>query len=230
MDSFTRVLDASERWFPEHSAESLLLSLLTAFVLGQLVAWVYTWTHSGVSYSRAFTQSLILMAIVVTLVMFVIGNNIITAFGLLGAMAIIRFRNVLKDTRDTVFVFFVLVLGIATGTQRYLTAFVGTAAFALVSLYLSSTSFGALGKSDGHLSLRLAKDGDERDLTRAIAGFCRTVKRISVRRGGFEETSEFLFQIRLRDPRRSQDLLDEVRALPSVTDASLVVRDELLEV
>lgn len=230
MDWFTRVLDASEGWFPEHSAESLLLSLLTAFVLGQVVAWVYTGTHSGVSYSRAFTQSLILMAVVVTMVMFVIGNSIITAFGLIGAMAIIRFRNVLKDTRDTVFIFFVLVLGIAAGTQRYVTAFVGTAAFALLSIYLHATDFGALGRFDGHLSLRLAKGGDEADLARAIEAFCRSIKRISVRRGGFEDDSEYLFQIRLRDPRRGQALLEEVRALPHVTDASLVVRDELLEV
>lgn len=230
MNWFAQVLDASERWFPEQSAESLLLSLLTAFVLGQLVAWIYVWTHSGVSYSRAFTQSLVLMVIVVTLVMFVIGNSIITAFGLIGAMAIIRFRNVLKDTRDTVFIFFVLVLGIATGTQRYMTSILGTAAFGLVALYLSSTSFGSLGRFDGHLSLRLAKVGDEREVTQAIEAFCRSVKRISVRRGGVEETSEYLFQVRLRDPRRSQELLDGVRSLPSVTDASLVVRDELLEV
>lgn len=230
MDWLAQVLDGSGRWVPDPSPESLLLSLLSAFVLGQLVAWIYVWTHSGVSYSRSFTQSLILMAMVVTLVMSVIGNSIITAFGLIGAMAIIRFRNVLKDTRDTVFVFFVLVLGIGTGTQRYVTSILGTLAFGLVALYLYYTSFGTLGRFDGHLSLRLARQGDESELTRAIEAFCRSVKRISVSRGGIEETSEFLFQVRLRDRRRGQELLDGLRSLPGVSEAALVLRDELLEV
>ena len=102
----------------DFSAESTLLALLLAFVLGQVIAWVYAWSHSGLFYSRSFTQSLVLMTLVVSMVMYVIGNSIITAFGLLGALALIRFRNVLKDTRDTVFVFIVLVVGMSVGSQR----------------------------------------------------------------------------------------------------------------
>lgn len=230
MRRFAEILDSSNRWFPDYSLKTLVLSLLCAFVLAQVVAWVYTWTHSGLSYSRTFTQSLLLMAIVVTLVMFVIGNNIITAFGLIGAMAIIRFRNVLKDTRDTVFIFFVLLLGMATGTQRYGMAFVGTSVFVLVALYLSYTSFGSLGRHDGHLNLRLRRAGDETELDHTLHRFCRSVKRISIRQSGTEEQAEYLFQIRFRDRRRHRDLLEALRSLGSVSDLSLVLRDELSEV
>ena len=66
------------------------------------------------------------MTVVVSMVMFVIGNSIITAFGLLGALALIRFRNVLKDTRDTVFVFIALVVGMAVGAQRFATALISS--------------------------------------------------------------------------------------------------------
>ena len=124
MDQFVSALEGSNRWFADYSIESILLSLLLAFVLGQFIAWVYAWSHSGLSYSRSFTQSLVLMTLVVSVVMYVIGNSIITAFGLLGALALIRFRNVLKDTRDTVFVFMSLVIGMAVGSQRYMTAIV----------------------------------------------------------------------------------------------------------
>ena len=86
------------------------------------------------------------MTMVVSLVMYVIGNSIITAFGLLGALALIRFRNVLKDTRDTVFVFIALVTGMAVGSQRYMTAIVGTIALLLATFYLTTTSFGTLGR------------------------------------------------------------------------------------
>ena len=230
MGRFLEVLGSSNRWFPDYSLETMVLSLLMAFVLAQVVAWVYTWTHTGLSYSRAFTQSLMLMAVVVTLVMFVIGNNIITAFGLIGAMAIIRFRNVLKDTRDTVFVFFILILGMATGTQRYMTSIVGTAAFILLALYMHYTAFGTLRRFDGHLSLSLAGGGDENELTGLLRRFCRSIKRLSIRQSGSADSASYLFQIRLRDRRRQNELLDALRSLDAVGDVSLLLRDELSEV
>lgn len=137
----------------------MLLSLLLAFVLGQLIAWVYRRTHSGLSYSRSFTESMVLITMVVTLVMFVIGNNIVTAFGLIGALAIIRFRNVLKDTRDTVFVFFALVLGMALGSLRYGPAILGTLLLLAATVYLNWIRFGTNGLFDGHLSFRLEDGG-----------------------------------------------------------------------
>ena len=69
---------------PAYTLENLALTLLLGVFLGQVVAWVYMWTHTGVSYTRSFTQSLVLLTIVVSLVMFVIGNSIVTAFGLIG--------------------------------------------------------------------------------------------------------------------------------------------------
>ena len=116
---FIEAIDASNRLNADYSVQSTILTLLLAFVLGQAIAWIYAWSHSGLSYSRTYTQSLVLMTIVVSLVMMVIGNSIVTAFGLLGALALIRFRNVLKDTRDTVFVFMSLVVGMSVGTQRF---------------------------------------------------------------------------------------------------------------
>ena len=83
---------------------ALLASLMIAAFIGLAVAWVYQRTHHGLSYSRGFTQSLVVLTMGATLLIFVIGDSLVTAFGLLGALAIVRFRNVLKDTRDTVYV------------------------------------------------------------------------------------------------------------------------------
>jgi hypothetical protein len=122
--------------------QAVLLSLLLAFVLGQVIAWVYYFTHSGLSYSRSYVQSLILITVVVAMVMGVIGNNIITAVGLMGALALVRFRNVIKDTRDVVFIFCSLVVGMAAGSQRYLTAIMGTVILCAIAVYLHITNFG----------------------------------------------------------------------------------------
>jgi uncharacterized membrane protein YhiD involved in acid resistance len=229
MSPLLQALDASSAPLHEGPVESALLGLLLALVLGQAIAWTYAATHTGLSYSRTFTQSLVLLTMIVSLVMMVIGNNIITAFGLIGALAIIRFRNVLKDTRDTVFVFLALVVGMAAGSEKYVTAIIGTAATALVILYLHYTSFGTLGRFDGHLSLLAAPMEDGDAFTSVLRRFCRSVKRMSVRQSGSDSTAEYIFQIRLRDRERSQELLDTLRTTPGVADVSLVLRDELHE-
>jgi hypothetical protein len=230
VDQFMRALEGSNRWFADYSFESIVLSLLLSFVLGQLIAWIYSWSHSGLSYSRSFTQSLVLMTLVVSLVMYVIGNSIITAFGLLGALALIRFRNVLKDTRDTVFVFIALVTGMAVGSQRYMTAIVGTVALALAALYLDMTSFGTQGRFDGYLTCRLSAGSDRSDMSQLLHRFCRAIKQVSTRQSGEEEGAEMVYQVGLRDRERVAELLDELRGLPGVSHASLVLRNELSEV
>ncbi len=230
MDQLMHALEGSNRWFADYSFEAIVLSLLLSFVLGQLIAWIYAWSHSGLSYSRSFTQSLVLMTLVVSLVMFVIGNSIVTAFGLLGALALIRFRNVLKDTRDTVFVFIALVVGMSVGSQRYMTAIVGTAALGLAVLYLDLTSFGTLGRFDGYLTCRLATDLDRGQLSRLLDRFCRAVKQVSTRQSGDEQGAELVYQIGLRDRERGGELLEELRRLEGMRHASLVMRSELSEV
>jgi len=231
MQGFFEALDASNRLNADYSFGTIVLTLLLAFVLGQVIAWMYAWTHSGLSYSRSYTQSLVLMTIVVSLVMLVIGNSIVTAFGLLGALALIRFRNVLKDTRDTVFVFMALVVGMAVGTQRFQLAILGTIVLLSIAWYLNATSFGTLGRYDGYLTLRLSAAGRGREEpTALLRRFCRAFKQISTRQSGEEESAEFVFQVGLRDRERSAELLRELRGVEGVIHASLVLRSEMSEI
>jgi len=214
-----------------YTPEAMALSLLLAFVVGQFLAWVYLRIHSGLSYSRTFTQSLVLLTMVVALVMFVIGNSIVTAFGLIGALAIIRFRNVLKDTRDTVFVFFALVIGMAIGSQRHLAAIIGALALAFVSFYLHFTRFGSLSPFDGHLNCRLSGEGrDQADgaLSGVLRAHCRSARRVSVREAG--GGAEYVYQVRLRDPGRSGDFVAAIEGLTGVGEVGLVLRDEYAEI
>lgn len=213
----------------DRSIEAMLLSFLLAFVLGQVVAWVYSRTHSGLSYSRSFTQSLVIMTLVVSLVMFVIGNSIVTAFGLLGALALIRFRNVLKDTRDTVFVFISLVVGMAVGTQRFLLAIIGTAVLILVVLFLDLTAFGTLGRFDGYLTLRGAHRTNG-EAERVLRRYCREIKHVSSRRAAGTSIEEIVYEIGLRDRARGDDLLEELRRIAGVEHASLMIRTQYAEV
>jgi Domain of unknown function (DUF4956) len=90
--------------------------LIAAFILGCGVAAIYRWTHrKDAQYSPTFVTTLVLMAVLVAVVTQVIGQNSARAFGLLGALAIVRFRTIVRDTRDTAFVVFAVVEGMAVG-------------------------------------------------------------------------------------------------------------------
>lgn len=232
MDQLGVLLDGVNTAVPEFTLREAALALLLAFVLGQLVAWVYVRTHSGLSYSRSFTQSLVVMTMLVTMVMFVVGNSIITAFGLLGALALIRFRNVLKDTRDTVFVLLALAVGMACGTQRYSLAVFATAVVLLVMGYLDWTAFGTFGHFDGYLTLRLEPGvgSPNGDMKAVLHRHCRAVKQLASRHAGAGQPSELVFQIGLRDREGGTQLVADLREIEGLSDAALALHDQLAEI
>src|SRR5213594_1258566 len=136
---------------------AMVLGLLLAFGAGQVIAWVYMLTHSGLSYSRSFVNSLIIMPVLVSSVMMVLSNNLITAFGMMAVFAIVRFRNILRDTLDTTYVLTSIVIGMATGTQKYASAIICCALVALAMLYLWYTSFGSRHRYDVIINLHWAR-------------------------------------------------------------------------
>ncbi|MDA1264807.1 MAG: DUF4956 domain-containing protein [Planctomycetota bacterium] len=209
--------------------EGMFISLLLAFAIGQVIAIVYARTHHGLSYSRSFTQSLVLLVIIAALVMFVIGDDVVAAFGLIGALAIIRFRNVLKDTRDTAFVFMSLVLGMAVGAERHGIAVVGGSFLLMAAIWLHVIRFGTNGYFDGHLSYRTQQAAEEavRQLRQLISAYCRKVVTVTVHDGG--GVVEHVLQVRLRDRSRGGELLDQLREVEGVDDVSLVLRDDHAE-
>src|SRR3954447_8721137 len=132
---------------------TLILGLLLAMLCGRILAWVYMLTHSGLSYSRSFVNSLVVMPILVSLVMQVLNNNLVTAFGLMAVFAIVRFRNILRDTLDTSYILVVIVIGMACGTWKFSTAIVGCLVTVLIMLYMWGTGFGSRQRYDMILNL-----------------------------------------------------------------------------
>src|SRR6266481_3191624 len=140
---------------------AVLLGLLLAFACGHVIAWVYMLTHSGLSYSRSFVNALIVMPTIVSLVMMVLQNNLITAFGMMAVFAIVRFRNILRDTLDTTYILTVLVIGMAAGTQKFTTTIIGCLLVAIAMIYLWYTSFGSRHRYDIIINLHWARSVKE---------------------------------------------------------------------
>lgn len=232
MNQIWQILEGTRISGSVFTPQNVLLSLLLAFILGQVIAWVYYFTHSGLSYSRSYVQSLVLVTIVVAMVMGVIGDNIIRAFGLMGALAIIRFRNVVKDTRDIVFIFCSLVVGMAAGSQRYDIAVGGTIVISLIALYLYLTGFGTHEPHNGFLRFSLKGHiGPKHPVPAILKRFCGNFTLISVQDSGFgSPLVEYAYQLMIRNAAKNEQMLSELEKIESIENISLTMQEQLLEV
>jgi hypothetical protein len=207
---------------------AMMLGLLLAFAAGQVIAWVYMLTHSGLSYSRTFVNALIVMPLLVCLVMMVLSNNLITAFGMMAVFAIVRFRNILRDTLDTSYILSAIVVGMATGTQKYASAVVGTAVVVLALLFLWYTSFGSRHRYDLIVNLHWARPAkDMPDLRRVLDRHSWKTHLASQRSHEGYEGTDLSFRLLLRDSNRVEELLTELRQVLGVSRVtSMLAEDE----
>lgn len=205
-----------------------LLGLLLAFAGGQLIAWVYMMTHSGLSYSRSFVNALIIMPVVTCLVMMVLSNNLVTAFGMMAVFAIVRFRNILRDTLDTSYVLIVIVLGMATGTQKFASAILGVLLCSGSMLYLWYTSFGSRHRYDLIVNLHWSRSLKELlDLRRVLDRHTWKAHLASQRSHEGYEGTDLSYRLLLRDSNRAEDLLTELRQVTGVSRVtSMLAEDE----
>lgn len=131
--------------------EQIFMSFLLALVLSSVTATVYRWTFQGFSYSRSFVHTMILGAIIVAMLIMAIGNNLARGLGILGTLAIIRFRTPIRDPRDMMFLFASLGLGVACGANTFDVAIVGTIFISITALILHWSPFAPRRQYEGLL-------------------------------------------------------------------------------
>jgi hypothetical protein len=120
-DIFTSAFSEAINFTPLH----VLISLFIAFLAGATIAWIYLRTTKNGEFGGTFPITLTLLCILIAMVTQVIGDNVARAFGLVGALSIVRFRTVVRDTRDTAFVIFAVVVGMAIGAWNFWVAAIG---------------------------------------------------------------------------------------------------------
>ena len=118
------------------SVESIVIQIVSAVIISFAIYISYWYTHIGTAYSKKFNVSLITLTILTATVMTVIGNNIALSLGMVGALSIVRFRTAIKDSRDTTYIFWAIIVGICCGVGDYLVASIGTCAVFIVLLFL----------------------------------------------------------------------------------------------
>ena len=139
--------------------QDIAVRILAASVLSAVIFASYWFTHAGTSYSRKFNVSLVTLTVLTCTVMTVIGNNIALSLGMAGALSIVRFRTAVKDSRDTIYIFWAVIVGLCSGVGDFWTAIIGSAVVALVLLLM-----GRVRNENRMLLIIKAQKGLERDI------------------------------------------------------------------
>lgn len=114
------------------SYNDIFSQILAAAVISLAIYISYWYTHEGTIYSKKFNLSLVVLTILTATVMTVIGNNVALSLGMVGALPIVRFRTAIKDSRDAMYIFWAIVIGICCGVGDYLVATIGSSIIFIV--------------------------------------------------------------------------------------------------
>lgn len=118
------------------SFEDMLLRIIVSCLIGFAIFLSYKLSHTGTIYSKKFNVSLVILTTLTGMVMTVIGNNIALSLGMVGALSIVRFRTAIKDSRDTVYIFWAIIVGICCGVGDYTVAIIGSIVVFIITLIL----------------------------------------------------------------------------------------------
>jgi uncharacterized membrane protein YhiD involved in acid resistance len=214
----TNFLDYS---IAEFSSAVILFNLVFAFLLGLAIAWTYIKTHRGLSYSQSFIFTLVILAILGSVVMMIVRNNLIGAFALLGAFSLIRFRTIIKETKDVAFLFFSLATGVAVGTNNYMVAIMTTIFVSLVIFILTKYNFGSLTK--GGALVTFTANGDFRDdgYKNIFKNYLKSYSLLQIKSSA-ENLREYSFAIRFRDEGETDKFIEKLQALSGVENADII--------
>jgi uncharacterized membrane protein YhiD involved in acid resistance len=159
-----------------------------------------------------------------------IGNNLARGLGILGTLAIIRFRTPIRDPRDIIFLFACLGIGIAVGSGVYTAAIMGTFAFCLVAFFLHVSPFASQREHEGLLRVLVPANTKVDEVVESILHkYCQQMSLVASREAMQGDAVEYAYQIRLLDPSYHSDLLDDLREEEAVQEVNLLMQRSTVE-
>lgn len=211
----------------ESNAAIVILNLVFVFMLELVIAWIYRKTHRTLSYSQSFVSTIILMGVIASLIMMVVTENIVGAFALLGAFSLIRFRTIVKETRDIAFVFFALAIGVAVGTNNYVVALLGTALISIAILVLDHFNFGSAARG-GYIAVILAHKPFTPEVKNPWHALVKIHHILNIKTLG-EDISEYTLGVQLKNPTDASALVDALRKSSGVQNVELMSGKDVVE-
>ena len=221
------LINTSNLTLTELSSALIVFNIIVSLVLGVIIAVVYQKTHKGISYSRSYVESLVMMSVLATIAMMILGNNLVRALGILGVFTLIRFRTIIKDTKDTTFLFFSLAMGMAIGTANYTIAFIGTTLLSGIIFLLAKYNFGSLIK-EGYLLVFVAdKNFSMESGKQLLDEFLESYKLLQIK--SQDEEREYYLSVKFKANKNPDQLINRMSSNPSIKIVDLITGKDAVE-
>ncbi len=219
----TSINDQLQEFQAVYFPNEIIFNLILSFFLGLLISYVYKKTHKGMSYSQSFMITNIFLSLIVCMVIMTIGNSISRAFALVGALSIIRFRTVIKDPKDIVYIFWSLAAGMVCGTGQYFLAFASSLVITIVAYILHKTNYGSIYKSEFILQFRFEKtDEQEASYTKKLSSFCSASTLLNSEPSSDNKSLKLTFDIVLKEEEDVNKFILNISGCKGVSEASIV--------
>ena len=217
----TELLSAQGNLFT-YSYPEIIINILLAIILGFVISIIYMETHKGLSYSQSFTLTILFVAVIVAVVMMVIGGSLARAFALVGALSIIRFRTVIKDTKDTAYVFLALAVGMAAGTSNYFLAVVSTFIICLLALVVHYFNYGALYKSEFILRFNYHQSNNENEYLSVLDRYAKQHHMLHIEPTGDPERLNLTIDVNMKQDEAPEKLINSLKEIEGLSEIVLI--------
>lgn len=216
---------------PNHPWLMVIYTILLSFLLSSSVALTYVKTFKGLSYSRNYVQALTLSAIVAATVMRAVGDSLAHGLGMIGALAIIRFRTNFKDSKDILFIFAALAAGIGCGVGAFNVAVAGTIGFIMAAFLLHFIPFGQASYFDGMLRFNIENsDENKGEIEKILTEFCQTFALITLRDMNQGRRLDYAYHIKLKNKSADGSIIEALpQRIPSVRGVSLMLQETTID-
>ncbi len=207
----------------ELTTQEIAINILMAALLGFFIFISYAISHRGTIYSKKFNASLVVLTVLTGTVMTVIGNNIALSLGMVGALSIVRFRTAIKDSRDTVYIFWTVIVGICCGVGDFIVAAIGSAITFVTLLILGSI------KNDNRMLIIIRGARNKQSI---VSGYMfRFFKNKAVLRvkNTTEDTMELIYEVSsktLRKAEKNVNLTDALYELGGLEYVNIVMQND----
>ena len=228
-DPFEQQLTNIDPFLYQYTLWEVLLNSAVAMGLGLLLAVIYRRTHKGLDYKQHFSQTIVFVPLIVSIFMMVVGSNTARAFGLMGAVSIIRFRTAVKDTRDTAFIFASLFLGLAAGVNTfdsfggYGLAAIGLGFVGGLSWFFHITNHGTQFSDKFILRFAVPKNSDAATYRAQLQEGSKRVTLINEDVGEGADRVTLMYDIQLGEEVPTKRFLKNLRRVAGVSNVELVM-------
>lgn len=194
------------------NSSDIMINLTVTLILGLFIFYIYRKCFQGVLYTQAYNVSLVMVALVTTLIIMTISSNLILSLGMVGALSIVRFRTAIKDSMDIGFMFWAISVGIANGASYFKISIVGSIFIAIILLLLSRYR----ESSSPYLLIINYDDKAESDISGYLKGFSKyklKAKTVTT------ENTELTIEIRTDNDHK---IVSDIKTIPNVKNCVLV--------